>query len=385
MSVMVPVWKRPPRAVYLHVPFCRRRCGYCNFTLVAGRSDLIQPYLNSIALEMAAYDDLPCQVDTIFLGGGTPSQVRDDHWRQLAAMLHRNFPLSADGEWSVEVNPEDVDRGYLEQLRTDGVTRVSLGVQSLSDDKLRTLERQHTGQQARDAIQLAIDIMDTVSADLIFAAPNETLSRWKDDLASVIDLGVDHISTYGLTFEQGAAFWSQREKGLLKTVGEELELDMYLLAIESLIGAGFEHYEISNFAQPGNRCRHNECYWTGATYHAIGPGAARHLKGRRETNHRSTTEYLRRLQEGRSPVAESDEADDRERALEVLVFGLRRIDGVDRDWFLANTGFNLDDLGGQALQEYREEGWLQDDGRRIALSRRGLVISDSLWGRLLAS
>ncbi|MEO1972566.1 MAG: radical SAM family heme chaperone HemW [Pirellulaceae bacterium] len=382
---MVPLWQRPPRAVYLHVPFCRRRCGYCNFTLVAGRSDLIQPYLDSIALEMAAYDDLPCQVDTIFLGGGTPSQVRDDHWRQLAAMLHRNFPLSADGEWSVEVNPEDVDRGYLEQLRTDGVTRVSLGVQSLSDDKLRTLERQHTGQQARDAIQLAIDIMDTVSADLIFAAPNETLSRWKDDLASVIDLGVDHISTYGLTFEQGAAFWSQREKGLLKTVGEELELDMYLLAIESLIGAGFEHYEISNFARPGNRCRHNDCYWTGATYHAIGPGAARHLKGRRETNHRSTTEYLRRLQEGRSPVAESDEADDRERALEVLVFGLRRIDGVDRDWFLANTGFNLDDLGGQALQEYRGEGWLQDDGRRIALSRRGLVISDSLWGRLLAS
>ncbi len=382
---MVPLWQRPPRAVYLHVPFCRRRCGYCNFTLVAGRSDLIQPYLDSIALEMAAYDDLPCQVDTIFLGGGTPSQVRDDHWRQLAAMLHRNFPLSADGEWSVEVNPEDVDRGYLEQLRTDGVTRVSLGVQSLSDDKLRTLEREHTGQQARDAIQLAIDIMDTVSADLIFAAPNETLSRWKDDLASVIDLGVDHISTYGLTFEQGAAFWSQRGKGLLKTVGEELELDMYLLAIESLIGAGFEHYEISNFARPGNRCRHNECYWTGATYHAIGPGAARHLKGRRETNHRSTTEYLRRLQEGRSPVAESDEADDRERALEVLVFGLRRIDGVDRDWFLANTGFNLDDLGGQALQEYRGEGWLQDDGRRIALSRRGLVISDSLWGRLLAS
>lgn len=383
MNVTVPVWQRPPRAVYVHVPFCRRRCGYCNFTLVAGRNDLIQPYLDAIALEMQMRRDLPCPVDTIFVGGGTPSQVRGEHWQQFALMLRHNFPLSDQGEWSVEVNPEDVDYGYLTRLREDGVTRVSLGVQSLSDDKLKELEREHSGQQARDAIRLARAVMEFVSVDLIFAAPNETPAQWRVDLSNVIDLGVDHISTYGLTYEQGATFWSRQEKGLLTTVDEEQELEMYLLAIESLTDAGFEHYEISNFARPGNRCRHNECYWTGATYHAIGPGASRHLNGRRETNHRSTTQYIRRLTEGRSPVTEVEEDDDRDRAVEVLVFGLRQIDGVDRDWFFANTGFDLDELGGQPLEEYRKEGWLQDDGRRIALSRRGLVISDSLWGRLL--
>jgi oxygen-independent coproporphyrinogen-3 oxidase len=377
-----PIWKRAPRAVYLHIPFCRRRCGYCNFTLVAGRNDLIAPYLAALVVEGQMYD-LPCPVDTIFIGGGTPSQLQGAQLKQFAEWVRQQFPLAEGGEWTVEVNPEDTSERYFHDLREAGVTRVSMGVQSFFEPKLKTLEREHTGRQAIKSVIGALDIFESVGVDLIFAAPGESEEEWREDLSTALSLGVQHISTYGLTYERGAAFWSRRQQGTLCAISEDRELTMYKTAIDLLTEGGLEHYEVSNFARPEFHCRHNEFYWTGATYHALGAGAARHLDGRRETNHRSTTQYLRRLQNGKSPVEEVDEASDKEKAVDTLIFGLRQLAGVNRDWFQRQTGYELHDVIGDLLAEYCEQGWLDDDGERVRLSSKGLMVSDSLWTDML--
>ena len=195
-----------------------------------------------------------------------------------------------------------------------------------------------------------------LSLDLIFATPGETLDEWAADLEAAIALEPDHISTYGLTFERGTAFWTRRERGELAEVDEELQREMYALAIDRLTAAGYEHYEVSNFARPGRRSRHNQVYWSGDGYFAAGPGAARYVDGVRETNHRSTTTYLQRVLAGESPVAEREQLDAEARARELLVFGLRRIEGVARRDFAARTGFEIDELDRRAAQEIRRPG-----------------------------
>jgi oxygen-independent coproporphyrinogen-3 oxidase len=194
---------------------------------------------------------------------------------------------------------------------------------------------------------------------------------------------VSHVSTYGLTFDRGAAFYGRLQRGEIHRVEEEVERAMYERAIDALTGAGFEHYEVSNFAKPGERCRHNETYWLGREFYAAGPGAARYVNGRREVNHRSTTAYLGRLLAGQSPVAECETLEPEDRARERLVFGLRRLAGVDRSTYERETGFQMDALVGEPLCRYVAQGFLADDGQTIRLTRSGLLISDALWPAFL--
>jgi len=291
--------------------------------------------------------------------------------------------LEADGEWSVEVNPCDLTEEKAALLADAGVTRVSLGVQSFQDGKLRMLERDHRRPQIEEAVRQAQQRFAVVAIDLIFAAPNEDLRRWQDDLESALSLNVQHMSLYGLTFERGTRFWGQRLRGQLTQANEELEREMYLLAIDQLVQQGWQHYEISNFALPGFRCRHNEVYWKGGSYFAAGPGASRHVDGRRETNHRSTSTYLKRVLAGQSPVAETEQLSDEERAREQLVFGMRMLEGVSRVEFAKETGFQVDDLVGPQLARFAELGLVQDGGDNVRLSRSGLLVSDSLWPEMI--
>ena len=264
---------RSARSAYIHVPFCRHHCGYCNFTLVAGRDDLIEEYLRAIEIELALLK-FPREVDTLYFGGGTPTHLSLSQFEALAAAVLKWHPLAKGYEWTVEANPADVDVAIIDMLRRFGVTRLSLGGQSFRDDKLRLLERDHSESQIRQSVELARDAGMQVSLDLIFATPGETLTQWRDDLEIGISLEPDHISTYGLTFEQGTAFWNRKAHGQLYEADEELQRDMYALAIDCLMAAGYEHYEISNFARPGRRSRHNQVYWSGDGYYAAGPGAA---------------------------------------------------------------------------------------------------------------
>ncbi|QDT71983.1 radical SAM family heme chaperone HemW [Lacipirellula limnantheis] len=372
----------PPRSAYIHVPFCKFRCGYCDFAIVADRDDLVGTYLQTLATELS-WLGAPREVDTLYFGGGTPSHLDPASLTALCEIAKRWHPLAQGYEWTVEANPESLTADRVAVLSAQGATRLSLGVQSLDDAKLRALERNHSRHDVVRAMDLARAAEMQVSVDLMFAAPGETLEQWRRDLAAAIELRPDHISTYGLTWEPGAAFTARRDKGLLRPLDEELERAMYSQAIERLTDAGFEHYEVSNFALAGRRSRHNEVYWAGSEYFAAGPGAARYVDGVRSTNHRSTTTYLKRVQTGVSAIFEQEELAPEQRARELLVLGLRRLEGVQRSTFAMKSGFEMDQLAGRAIGKFVELGLLSDDGSRVKLTREGLFVSDALWPELL--
>jgi len=371
-----------PRSAYIHVPFCVHRCGYCNFSVVAGREDLVEPYFEALNLELALLGQ-PQEVDTLYWGGGTPTFLTPHQLHQLCELVLRWHPLAADYEWTVEANPGDLDQERLAVLAGFGVNRLSLGAQSFRAEKLKLLERDHQAADIRRAVELARQAGMRVSLDLIFAAPGETLEQWRADLEQAIALGPEHVSTYGLTFEQGTTFWNRLQKQELATAPEELEREMYLTAIDRLAEAGFRHYEVSNFARPGHHSRHNEVYWSGEGYFAAGPGAARYVNGIRETNHRSTSAYLKRMVQGESAVEEREELNHEQRAREQLIFGLRRLAGVSRQKFYARTGLSIDSLAETQIAQFVALGLLADDGQQIRLTREGLLVSDSIWPELL--
>ncbi|HTI52182.1 MAG TPA: radical SAM family heme chaperone HemW [Planctomycetaceae bacterium] len=373
---------RPPKAAYLHVPFCRHRCGYCDFTLVAGRDDLVDAYLAALEIELAALA-APQPVQTLFLGGGTPTHLDAAQLDRLLALAHRWFALEGAAEFSVEANPAGLSDDKLDVLARWGVNRISLGVQSFDAEILQTLERDHDAAIVADTIARLQRRFSNISLDLIFGVPGQTLPLWRETIERAVALGPQHISTYGLTFEKGTAFWSRRAKGTFAQVPEEMERSMYAAAMEDLTAAGFEQYELSNFARPGYSCRHNETYWAGLPYFGFGPGAARYLKGRRETNHRSVVTWLARVRAGRSPIGDSEELAPEDRAREALVLGLRRTRGVDRDEFLAATGVAVETLTAGRLESYVDAGLVEETPAILRLTRSGRFLADSIIVDLL--
>lgn len=368
----------PPRAAYVHVPFCVQRCGYCNFTVVADRDDLIEKYLTALERELGGLVR-PRGVDTLYVGGGTPTQLGPGPLRRLGELLRQWFPVNDGYEMTIEANPNDLTDEMIDALVAIGVNRLSVGAQSFNRQKLLALDRHHTARDVEQAVVRSRDRIANISLDLIFAAPGETIDVWRQDLGQALALGPAHLSTYGLTYERGARFWGRRARGELAPVNEETERAMYVLAIEQLAAAGMEHYEVSNFARHARRCRHNEAYWSGAPYFAAGPGAARYVDGCRETNHRSTYTYIKRVMAGQSPVAESQRLAPEDRARERLVFGLRMLEGVDADRFASETGYRISQLIGEPLRRGLQLGLLQWTGRCLQLTRQGLLVSDSLW------
>lgn len=343
---------------------------------------MVEPYLTALESELTSLAS-PREVDTLYFGGGTPTFLDPDQLQRLCECVLAWHPLANGYEWTVEANPGDLDPQRIEVLAACGVNRLSLGVQSFRDEKLKLLERDHNCQDIERAVELARAANMRVSVDLIFSAPGESLAEWKADLEAALALQPEHVSTYGLTYEQGTTFWNRLQKDELLPVAEDIEREMYLTAIDHLSSAGFEHYEISNFAKPGQRSRHNQAYWSGDGYFAAGPGAARYVDGVRETNHRSTTTYLKRVSAGDSPVAEREELDGEQRAREQLIFGLRRLTGVERTAFEARTGYAVDELAGEQIARFVALGLLLDDGQTIRLTREGLLVSDSLWPDML--
>lgn len=381
----------PPRSAYIHVPFCSHRCGYCNFTLVAGRNDLIGAFLEALELELASTLSTPQPVETLFLGGGTPSFLPETDLERLLELTAAWLPTTGLAEISCEMNPLDCTPERLRLLRRLGVNRISLGGQSFSDAKLATLERDHTGAQLRAALAACHQQFDNVSLDLIFAAPGESEEQWRQDIEMALSSPIRHLSTYGLTIERGSAFYGRRLKNQLTEVDVDLQLAMYEYAIDTLSQNGWEHYEVSNFARPGHRCRHNEAYWLGEPWWAFGPGAASFLPNpdgktfRRCVNHRSTVAYIRRQCAGQSPIAEEDEISPEQHLREKLVFGLRRLQGVNLHELSERWGHPVRPLFEPHLSRYLEQNWLQlDAAEQLKLTRPGLLISDSLWPELLA-
>ena len=376
-----PPW-RWPRAAYIHVPFCAHHCGYCDFAVAVGQDDRIDEYIEALTLELTSLRT-PQPVRTLFLGGGTPTHISS---RQLATLLGRVLtwlPLLPDHEFAVEANPGTLDDDKIGVLTEHGVNRLSLGAQSFNPGMLRVLERQHEPADVPRAVERVRRVIPNFSLDLIFGVPGQTLDDWQRDLDQALALNPTHIATYGLTFEKGTRLWKQQRAGQIQALDEEAELAMYLRAMDVLEKAGFEHYEISNFARPGHRCGHNQVYWANHAYFGFGQGAARYVEGVRQTTTRDLADYLRRVREGLPTYFQSEELPPRERALETVALQLRRAEGIDRHAFHEQTGFALDDLVGAAIARLAEMELLCDDGVGVRLTRRGKCLADSIVAEIL--
>ena len=371
-----------PRSAYVHLPFCRHRCGYCNFTVIAGRDDLVASYLEALEREFGKLG-FPHPLDTLYIGGGTPTHLSSQSWEHLLKDVLRWYVLQADYEWTIEANPIDIQPELVDLLADHGVTRISLGAQSFHNAKLKFLERDHDAKTIRYAVDLCRSRFQSISLDLMFAAGKETLADWQKDLQLAVELEPDHLSTYGLTYEKGTAFWNRQNRGDLVALDEQLERDMYESALDQLTTAGFQHYEVSSFARPNHRCRHNIVYWQGGEYLAAGAGAARFIAGCREINHRSTTTYLKRVLAGQSPVAEREQLSNEQMARDRLIFGLRMLEGINCKEFVKQTGFTLEELAGRAIERFISKGLLTRDQSQLRVTREGLMMSDSMWPDLL--
>ncbi len=373
-----------PHAAYLHLPFCRHHCGYCDYPVIAGRSELVPAFLDALEAELSCLGE-PHAVETLYLGGGTPSYLPLQALQRVVDMARHWFPLQPGHEFTLEANPTDLTAELASQLVSWGVTRVVLGVQSFQEATLVELERDHREEEIRGAVGVLQDSGIHLSLDMMFAVPGQTLAGWERDLEGAVELSPEHISVLGLVIEQGTPFHARAEKGELVETGEELQRSMYLAALDKLQGAGFEHYEISSFSKPGHRSRHNQVYWNGEDYYAAGPGATRFINGCRETNHRETTTYLEKINAGLSPVCETSQLSAEMAARERLVFGLCQIQGVQAGEFLERTGYPLRELMGEYLEQYTSKGLLDWDESMLRLTRDGLLVSDSLWPPLLQS
>jgi oxygen-independent coproporphyrinogen-3 oxidase len=308
----------------------------------------------------------------------TPNQLA-----RLLATIRDWLPLTPPPgerpEYSIESTPDSLTEEKAAVLARFGVNRVSIGVQSFRLDLLSALDRRHTTAEIPRAVAAVRHHIPTLSFDLIFAAPGATLAAWEGDLDAALRYAPEHISTYGLTYEKGTPLWKQRSRGQVQAVDEEAELAMYESAIHRLTGAGFEHYEISNFARPGWRCRHNERYWANEAYYGFGVGAARYIAGQRETNTRDTKLYVRRVLSGESPTFQSECLGPRERAFETIATQLRRVDGIGRTPFQEQTGLDLDELVGKRLRHLTGEGIVDDSGGdRVRLTHRGRCVADGV-------
>lgn len=371
-----------PRAAYIHVPFCAHQCGYCDFAVAIGQEERIDAYLGALSVEMSSLKTAQ-PVHTLFLGGGTPTHL---DVRQLGELLERVltwFPLLPGHEFSVEANPRTLDEDKVRILAAHGVNRISLGAQSFAPHLLRVLERDHAPADIDHAVDRVRRHIANVSLDLIFGVPGQQPADWQRDLEMALALEPTHLATYGLTYEKGTRLWKQRARGMVLPLSEETELDFYVRAMDTLEGAGFEHYEISNFARPEYRCRHNQVYWANHAYFGFGQGAARYVEGVRQTTVRDFAGYLHRVHEGRPTWFQSEQLEPRDRALETIALQLRRKEGVGRRAFETQTGFSVEELVGDQVDALVELEMVTVDDGGVRLTRKGKCLADAVIARLL--
>lgn len=362
--------------LYLHLPFCRSRCGYCAFVSVAGRPDLWDPYLDALVAELAMAGDRlgPRTVDTVYLGGGTPTLIGERRLGRLLEAVAAGFRVAADAEVTVEANPGTVDAAGLTALRRLGCNRLSLGVQSFHDAELVALGRTHSAAQALTACGDArLAGFDNLSLDLIFSVPGATPETWASTLDQALGQEPEHLSVYGLTVEEGTALAAQVREGQIPPVDEDLDARFFTMAGQRLGEAGYEQYEVSNYARPGRRSRHNWGYWTGVEYLGVGVSAHTFLAGRRSWNTDSLVEYLDRIGQGRSPEAGGEMIDRVTARRERIWLGLR----TDRG--LALTPDERQRLAvAERVRQLTGAGYLELGPDRLTLTRSGLAVADAL-------
>lgn len=372
--------------IYIHIPFCKKRCIYCDFYSTT-LSEWRQRYVNALCKELELRKDyLKGElIETIYLGGGTPSQLSIGMLSQIFDAIKQNFPISSEAEITMEANPDDLTEEYVYSLRESlPVNRLSMGVQTFNDSKLKLLNRRHSAQQAIDAVKRCQQAgFQNISIDLIYGLPQESLEEWKHDLSIALSLGVQHLSAYHLMYEEGTPLWKLRESMNVQEVDEDLSIQFFETLVESLKDGGFQHYEISNFCQPGKHSRHNSSYWSGIPYLGCGASAHSFNTQSRQWNIASLTDYVQGIEKG-EPDFEIEDLDIPTRYNEYVMTGLRTSQGISLIHIQEQFGSDYRDELLKLATPYINNGNLQRTGDCIKLSHQGIFISDGIMSDLMS-
>ena len=375
----------PCRSLYVHVPFCRSLCGYCDFYSEVLQPARVEPLVTALRSELSGFArQHALHFETIFVGGGTPTVLPP---AALAGLLDTAREHAADGaasEFTVEANPATVSDEVAGVLVAAGVNRVSLGAQSFDPAELHALQRSHqpaqVGQTVRQCRQSGIR---QINLDLIFGIPGQTLASWQRSLEAAVALEPDHLSCYGLTYEPGTPLQVERDAGRVQPIDPDVEAEMYLAAIDLLPATGFEHYEISNFARPGAQCRHNLTYWHNEPCLGIGPAAAGFIAEVRYKNVADTAAYVECMRTGRSPWCEQETLPPERRARETAMLELRLRAGIDRRRFAERYGRDPAELFADVIAPHAADGLLEVDDTSVRLTRAGLLLADTVMADFL--
>ncbi|HLC17380.1 MAG TPA: radical SAM family heme chaperone HemW [Thermodesulfovibrionia bacterium] len=366
-------------SIYIHIPFCVKKCHYCDFLSVPYSEDLARDCIDVIVREASDISE-SLVFDTLYIGGGTPTVLRKNLIAEFLAKVFSAIPLIKGYEATIEANPETIDKEKPDCLLSHGITRLSLGVQSLEDTELVTLGRIHSAARAISAFKEAQKAgFQNINIDLIFGIPGQTLASWKHTLLQVLELKPAHISTYCLTVEEKTELYKKVRHGQAVLPGEEKVLEMYDTAINILETAGFVHYEISNFALPGLACRHNLNYWNRGTYYGLGPGAHSFVNNRRFHNTKNIQKYL-----SKALCAEDvEEITEKDAIFETIFLGLRKTEGLDLELFKANHGLDFKESWSQQIMELVEAGLIELTNTHVRLTRNGLFLSNEVFLRFM--
>ena len=379
--------------MYVHIPFCLRKCAYCDFNSYAGLGELFVPYIEALDREMAliAAQWPETALLTVFIGGGTPTALPTGHLARLLAAIQGRFHVRSGAEITVEANPGTLDRPKLDALRQGGATRLSLGVQSFDDALLNALGRIHTAQEAvRSYVKARGAGFDNINLDLMYGLPGQTMAGWRETLAGALSLAPDHLSLYALGVEEETPLYRDIAMGVTPEPDDDLAADMYSLALDALAEAGYQHYEISNWAGQGvmageryATCRHNMAYWLDEPYWGVGAGAHGYLRQRRYWNVRHPRDYVQHLQRGELPIEGSESIDRATEISEFMILGLRLMEGIAYRRFADRFGCDLRDAFGDTIRKQTDLGLLEADEQGIRLTERGYLLGNQVFQEFL--
>ncbi|MCC6324042.1 MAG: radical SAM family heme chaperone HemW [Candidatus Brocadia sp.] len=372
-----------PHALYIHVPFCARKCNYCDFHSMVSDTGMIDRYLHALEKELAL---LPGEYlfQTVYIGGGTPSVLKESQLEKLLSCIIRCIPASEIREYTVEVNPGTLTKNKVELLKGYRVNRISLGVQSFQNKQLELLGRIHSGDDARDAFALLRkNGFQNVNIDLIFGCPEQTPDDWERDLRTAVELNPEHLSAYSLTYEEGTPLAVDLKNAVVDKLEECVELEMYKMAIDYLTRNRYHHYEISNFARDGYECCHNRVYWENREYVGVGTGAHSFLHGMRTANEKDVLKYIQRIQENTSIKLFGECLPPDRLASETVIMSLRLRQGISNAVFYKRFGYALEDQFGDQINRLRAHGLVAFEDERLKLTEKGLFVADTVMTEFL--
>ncbi|MDE5677355.1 radical SAM family heme chaperone HemW [Phocaeicola sp.] len=370
--------------IYIHIPFCKKRCIYCDFFSTT-RGEQKTAYIHALCRELADRKDYLGNetVETIYLGGGTPSQLAEEDFETIFSYIYKVYPVAPEAEITLEANPDDLTPTYIAMLRRFPFNRISMGIQTFRETTLKVLQRRHTAAQAVRAFHDCRDAgVRNISIDLMYGLPGETLALWKEDLKQAIGLHPEHISAYHLIYEEGTALWQLREQHKVEEADEELSLSLFGTLIDELAHAGYEHYEISNFCLPGLHSRHNSGYWTEKKYLGCGPSAHSYNGLSRQWNVASLDTYIDGMEHG-TPVYETEELDLYTRYNDSVITGIRTRWGMALAALKEKYGEELYEYCLRMARPHLQQGTLEIKDNILKLTRKGLFISDGIMSDLL--